>query len=402
MKRIALHWQILIALVLGVLFGIFFKEYYEWVSWMGEIFLRALKMVVVPLILFSIIYGVASIGSGDSLGRIGLKTMAFYIGTTILAILTGLFLMNLFSPGLGAQLNIDSSAAGKLTQTNSIKDILINIVPDNIFQAFASNNTLQVILFAILFGVFITRLREDSKKNMISFFEAGSEVMMKVTMFVIAFAPLGIFGIVAKQVAQQSDLIELLSRLGAYFGVVLLGLFIQSGISLPVILTLFKVNPIKHYKAISQVLITAFSTSSSNATLPLTMSTVEQNCGVSRKISSFTLPLGATVNMNGTALYEIAAALFIAQVYAIHLTLGQQCIMVLTALLAAVGAAGIPMAGLVTMTIVLSSAGLPLEGVALVLPIDRPLDMFRTMVNVLGDTCGAVVVAKSEGEELKV
>jgi Na+/H+-dicarboxylate symporter len=402
MKKIALHWQILTALLLGVLFGIFFKDYYEWVGWMGEIFLRALKMVVVPLILFSIVFGVASIGSGDNLGRIGLKTITFYIGTTILAILTGLFLMNFFAPGLGAQLNIDPSAAGKFNQTSSIRDILITIIPDNIFQAFATNNTLQVILFAILFGVFITRLREESKKIMIGFFEAGSEVMMKITMFVIAFAPLGIFGIVAKQVAQQSDLIELLSRLGAYFGVVLLGLFIHSGISLPVILSLFKINPVKHYKAISEVLITAFSTSSSNATLPLTMSTVEQNCGVSRKICSFTLPLGATINMNGTALYEIAAALFIAQVYAIHLTLGQQCIMVLTALLAAVGAAGIPMAGLVTMTIVLSSAGLPLEGVALVLPIDRPLDMFRTLVNVLGDTCGAVVVAKTEGEDVKV
>ncbi|MFN8206395.1 MAG: dicarboxylate/amino acid:cation symporter [Bacteroidales bacterium] len=402
MKKIGLHWQILAALILGVLYGIFFKENYEWVSWMGDIFLRALKMVVVPLILFSIIYGVASIGSGDNLGRIGLKTMAFYIGTTILAILTGLLLMNLFSPGVGAQLTIDQSTAGKFNQSTSIRDILINIVPDNIFQAFANSNTLQVILFAILFGVFIGKIREESKKSMLAFFEAGSEVMMRITMFVIAFAPLGIFGIVSKQVAQQSDLVELLSRLGAYFGVVLLGLFIQSGISLPFILSLFRVNPIRHYKAISQVLITAFSTSSSNATLPLTMSTVEQNCGVSRKICSFTLPLGATINMNGTALYEIAAALFIAQVYAIHLTLGQQCIMVLTALLAAVGAAGIPMAGLVTMTIVLSSAGLPLEGVALVLPIDRPLDMFRTLVNVLGDTCGAVVVAKTEGEEVKV
>jgi proton glutamate symport protein len=400
MKKLALHWQILIALFIGVAFGTFFKDYIDWVSWTGDLFLRALKMVVVPLILFSIIHGVASIGSGENLGRIGLKTMGFYLLTTFLAIISGLILMNLFSPGVGAQLTLSGTNSGLSVQHQSIREILINIVPDNIFKSFVSSDTLQVILFAILFGAFITKLSGEAKGTMTQFFKAGSEVMMGITMFVIRFAPLGIFGIVAKQVALQSDLMELVTRLGAYFVVILLGLLLHSGISLPFILSLFKISPVKHYKAISSVLLTAFSTSSSNATLPLTMSIVEKNCGVSQKISSFTLPLGATVNMNGTALYEIAAAIFIAQVYGIHLTIGQQVIMAFTALLAAVGAAGIPMAGLVTMTIILTAVGLPIEGVALILPIDRPLDMVRTMVNVLGDTCGAVVIAKSEGEDL--
>lgn len=402
MKKPALHWQILIALVLGVLFGIWLKEYQSWVSWMGDVFLRALKMIVAPLIFFSIVQGVASIGSGSNLGRLGIKTMTFYILTTLLAIITGLVLVNIFAPGTGAQLvpGNGNNPAG-LPQT-SIRDILINIVPDNIFKAFAENATLQIILFAILFGAFITKLGTSQKESMVRFFGAGAEIMMKITMFVILFAPLGIFGIVARQVSQQPDIGELASHLGAYMVVVLSGLVLHAGFSLPLILAMFRIRPWAHYKAMFPVMLTAFSTSSSNATLPLSMSTVEENCGVSRKIVSFTLPLGATVNMNGTALYEIVAALFIAQVYGIHLSLGQQMVMSLAALLAAVGAAGIPMAGLVTMTIVLTAAGLPIEGVALVLPVDRPLDMFRTLVNVLGDTCCAVSVAKSEGEKIKV
>jgi Na+/H+-dicarboxylate symporter len=218
---------------------------------------------------------------------------------------------------------------------------------------------------------------------------------------VIRFAPLGIFAIVARIVSEQSDLVELFSRLGLYMIVVISGLAIHSLILLPlIILLLGRVNPLKHYRAISTPLLTAFTTASSNATLPLSMEAVEHTCGVSNRITSFTLPLGATINMNGTALYECVAVMFIAQAYGIHLTVVQQIVVVFTALLAAIGSAGVPMAGLVMMTIVLSAVSLPLEGIGLILAVDRILDMFRTTVNVLGDTCGAVIVARSEGEAL--
>jgi len=402
MKRLALHWQIIIALVIGVLFGIFLKGLVPWVDWMGDIFLRALKMVVIPLILFSITNGVASIGTGKNLGSIGLKTMGFYIATTLIAAITGLLLVNIIRPGAGAILLAHNAVQKPVVVQTSLRDIFINIIPDNIFQSFTSGNTLQVILFAILFGFFITRLGEKQQEYMKGFVEAAAEVMMKITFFVVQFAPLGIFAIVARQVSLQTHLGEMAACLGMYMLVVIAGLLVHSGLILPSILTAFRINPLRHYQAVSSALITAFSTSSSNATLPLTMSNVQKSCGVSSKICSFTLPLGATINMNGTALYEIVSALFIAQVYGLHMTMAQQITGVAVALLAAIGCAGIPMAGMVTMTIVLTAMGLPMDGLALVLPVDRPLDMCRTMVNVLGDTCGAVVVAKTEGEKLNV
>jgi Na+/H+-dicarboxylate symporter len=403
MKKLKIHWQILIALVLGALFGIFFGEQVRWVSWMGDIFLRALKMVVVPLIFCTITFGVASIGTSENLGRIGLKTMGFYVFTTFLAIVTGLVLVNWWQPGVGSSLAGDAAAGGIELKRMTLREIFINIIPDNIFAALANNgSTLQVILFAILLGYFITKLSTRHRVFMTDIFDSGSEVMMKITLFVIAFAPLGIFGIMAQQVSRQADLFEFISRLGIYLAVVLTALVLHGCGTLPLILAAFRINPFKHYKAVSTPLLTAFSTSSSNGTLPFTMTAVEQNCGVSPKICSFTLPLGATVNMNGTALYEVVAALFIAQVYGLHISLGQQIVGVLAALLSAIGAAGIPMAGLVTMSIVLTAMGLPLAGIALVLPVDRLIDMFRTSVNVLGDTCGAVVVAKTEGEAIKV
>ena len=403
-RKIAFHWQILIALVLGVLFGLFFASYSSWVDWMGELFLRALKMIVVPLIFFTITSGIANNGNTTNLGRIGAKTLGFYLLTTLLAAVTGLFLVNLMKPGQGAELLLqDLSEKGtRAYEGKSIRDLLIHIIPDNIFSALTASDTLQIIVFAVLLGFFITRLPENQRQMLTQFFDASSAVMMKITMFIIRFAPFGIFGIVARQVALQENPAGLAVSLGHYMLVVIAGLSIHSIVSLPVILTASGIHPIRHYKAMLPVLITAFSTSSSNATLPLTLSTVQNGCGVSQRIAGFTLPLGATINMNGTALYEIVAALFIAQVYGIHLPVDKQITGVLVALLAAVGAAGIPMAGLVTMTIVLTAMGLPVEGIALVLTVDRPLDMFRTLVNVLGDTCGAVVVAKSEGEDLMV
>lgn len=401
---IAFHWLVLISLILGVLYGLFLRQYVSWVDWMGELFLRALKMIVIPLIFFTIVSGISKNGSAANLGKLGAKTLIFYALTTLLACITGLVLVNLTKPGANSEILLQgiSEKTFSVSENRSIRDILISIIPDNIFSAFTTSNTLQIILFAVLLGFFITQLQENQRQVLALFFEASSNVMMRITMFIIRFAPYGIFGIVARQVSLQNNPGAMAESLGWYMGIVVLGLLIHSVISLPTILAAFGIHPVRHYKAMLPVMITAFSTSSSNATLPLTMSTVENACGVSPRIAGFTLPLGATVNMNGTALYEIVAAIFVAQVYGIHLPIDKQLVGILVSLLAAIGAAGIPMAGLVTMTIVFTAMGLPMEGIALVLTVDRPLDMLRTLVNVLGDTCGAVVIAKNEGEILPV
>lgn len=407
MLKLKLHWQILIAFIIAILFGLFFPQYSNYVRWLGDIFLRALKMIIVPLVFASITSGVANIGDAKNLGRIGIKTFSYYILTSLLAIVTGLFLVNLIQPGIGADLGFKSSVPEMTNSTGSITDILLKMIPTNIFQSLLSGDMLAIIFFSILFGYFIMRVQKEYSNFLINLFNSVFEVMMKLTSFIIKFAPLGILGIVTGVVADQaSDRVKLISmaqHLGVYFVTVLIGLIFHTFISLPLIMKIFgKVNPILHFKAMSLLIITAFSTSSSSATLPLTMEAVEKDAGVSNKISSFVLPLGATVNMNGTALYECVAVMFIAQAYGIHLNFMQQIIVVVTALLAAIGSAGIPMAGLVMMSIVLSAVNLPLEGVGLILAVDRPLDMCRTVVNVFGDTCGAVIIAKTEGEILKV
>jgi proton glutamate symport protein len=401
--KIALHWQILAALIAAIPFGFFFREYVPYISWLGEIFLRGLKMVVIPLVFFSMISGVTNIGATGNLGKIGLKTMVYYISTLLLAATTGLILVNIFKPGIGADLGF-TQVLNELDKTHhNFKDILIGIIPENIIAELAKGNTLAVIFFGIIFGVFINKLKERQRTLLTDFFNGGFDVIMGITQFIIRFAPLGIFGIVAYQVASQKDILSVGLRLGQYMLVVIGGLFIHALITLPVIMYFIgRINPLKQFRGVSNALITAFSTASSNASLPVAMQCVEEKCGVSKKISSFTLPLGATINMNGTALYEIVVAMFIAQAYGIHLNLGQQIIAALCATLAAIGAAGIPMAGLVTISIVLSAIGLPLEGIGLILAVDRPLDMLRTTVNVWADTAVASIIAKSEGEELKV
>lgn len=403
MKKLALYWQILIAFALSVLYGLFFSEHVHLVAWMGDIFIKALKMIIIPLIFTSIISGIANVGSGDNLGRLGFKTIAYYLSTSTAALFTGLIIVNLFKPGVGADLGFANQVEGLGVAKESFGSTLMNIVPDNLFVAMVENQMLSIIFFAILMGFFITKTKEKSQKILLGFFDSLFELIMKITLFVIRFTPYGIFGIVAKQIAENNDLGELFSRLGLFMLVVILALFIHGFIVLPLVLkAIGRVSPIKHFNAMRTPLITAFSTSSSNATLPLTMNAVKKNSGVSTKISSFTLPLGATVNMDGTALYELVAAMFIAQAYGIELTFTEQIIGVLTGLLASIGAAGIPMAGLVMISVVLSAMGLPLEGVGLILAVDRILDMFRTTVNVWSDSCGAVIIAKSEGEKLKV
>ena len=402
--NIKLHWQILIALVFAVIIGYFFPGAVEYLDWMGKMFLRGLKMVIIPLIFASIVSGVTSIGSGKSLGRIGLKTITYYISTSLLAILTGLILVNLIKPGVGIQMGFQETVTSLSTESGKINDILIRMIPENLIDSMAKGDILPIIFFAILFGFFITQVADNYKQPLTNFFEGLFEVMMRLTMFIIRFTPLGILGIVSGEVARNSDkLVNLAGSMAIYMLTVIIGLTIHAVITLPLILRLVaRVKPIKHIRNMATPLLTAFSTVSSSATLPLTMEAVEHKSGVSNKISSFTLPLGATINMDGTALYECVAAMFIAQAYGIDLSFAEQMIVVFTALLASIGAAGIPMAGLVMITVVLTAVNLPLEGVGLIIAVDLLLDMMRTTVNVWSDSCGAVLIARSEGEETNV
>lgn len=407
MLKLKLHWQIVIAFIVAILIGLFIPQQVDYVRWLGDIFLRALKLIIVPLILTSIISGVTNLGGGQNLGRLGLKTISYYVLTSFFAILAGLVLVNIIKPGIGADLGLKMDVPELAAISGGIGDIGMRIIPTNIFSALVEADMLAIIFFSILFGYFITKVEGKYSTFMIDLFNSGFEVMMKLTSFIIKFAPLGILGIVAGVVADQaadkSKLLSMVQHLGMYMLTVLSGLAFHGMITLPLILKfLAKSDPFLHFKAMSLPLITAFSTSSSSATLPLTMDAVEKNSGVPNKISSFVLPLGATVNMDGTALYECVAAMFIAQAYGIELTFIQQMIVVVTALLASIGAAGIPMAGLVMISVVLSAVGLPLEGVGLILAVDRILDMCRTTVNVWSDSCGAVTIAKTEGETLKV
>jgi proton glutamate symport protein len=401
--KLKLHWQIFIGLALGILFGFLsttfdFKLFVtDKASILGTIFLRGLRMIIVPLIVSSIISGVTSVGSAESFGRLSLKTLTYYITTSLLAILTGLFLVNLIQPGINAQLGLEAVPSELTANVEKFGDTLLGIIPTNPLASMVEGDILPTIFFSLLFGFFITRTPEPYRTQLTQFFNGFFEVMMRLTHFIIRFTPIGVFSLMAKIVAQTG--FEVFIPLGTYMLTVVGGLFFHAFITLPFLLYIFAgINPLLHFKAMSSALMTAFSTASSSATLPLTIDSIENNAGVSNKISSFVLPLGATINMDGTALYECVAAMFIAQAYGIEMSIFQQFIIVLTALLASIGAAGIPMAGLVMITIVLRAVGLPLEGVGLILAVDRILDMLRTATNVWSDSCGTVIIAQSEGE----
>lgn len=405
--KFPLHYQILLALILGFVFGYFLPAWTEYTNWAGVVFLRVLNMIVIPIILCSIILGVSSLSKGESMGKLTLKTMLFYMITTTLAILTGFFLVTFFEPGKGVSLNLGENTENLNIGSEKIGDILINIVPKNIFGALSEGQLLPIIFFAFIFGYFMMKVKEEQTQILRKFFDAFLEVILKITVFVIKLAPYGVFSLASKEIARQvllgNDVNELLVRLGWYVVIVVGGILFHGLVTMSVVLYYIgKVNPFRHLRNMATPLITAFSTSSTNATLPITMKAVEENDGVSKKIVGFTIPLGATINMNGTALYECVAVLFIAQVYGIELSLGQQILVVFTSLLASIGAAGIPMAGIVMMVIILKAVGLPLEGIGLILPVDRLLDMFRTALNTYGDTCAAVVIARTEGEDLKI
>ncbi len=401
MKKITLTHTILAGIILGIAGGCLFGQSILPIAEpLATLFLRLLRMVVMPLIVTSILSGVLSIGTARGLGSLGLKTALYYLTTSLLAIFVGQSLVNIFRPGVGARIGLQEEISELTVADQSIQDILFRIIPENPFQAMANGEVLPMIFFCILFGFFITRLEDDYRLPLTRIIQGAFEVMMKITHVVLWLAPLGVFGINAKLVANTG--FGAFKSLGVYFLVVLAGLFIHALITLPLLLKIIaRVNFLKHYRNMLPALFTAFSTSSSMATLPVNLECTHQGSGVSEKIANFSLPIGATVNMDGTALYECVAAIFIAQVYGIELSFAQQLIVVLTALLASIGAAGIPMAGLVMMSIILRAVNLPLEGVGIILAVDRILDMFRTTVNVLSDSCGAVLVARLEGEKLE-
>ena len=427
MRKLALHWQILIAIVLAFIAGIwmfgvkeatgsqpqfFGVEFLAMFNFIGTIFLNALRMIIVPLITSSIIIGVAGIGSGGNLGALGGKTLLFYATTTLAAILVGLFVINTIGPGYidgkpASEILSLSASVEELEATVGDKDagdvveVFIRMVPPNIVMAAAEGQMLGLIVFSILFGYFMTKLAHEYAEPLFKFWDGVFHVMMKMTEFIMKFAPIGVFGLVGAVIAEAG--LKATGPLALFAVCVLIALALHAfGTLLLLLRFVGRVKPLKTLAGASQAMLTAFSTASSSATLPITMESVEDNIGVSNKVSSFVLPLGATVNMNGTAMYECAAALFLAQAYGLELTFGMQFTVVAIALMTSIGVAGVPSASLVAIAIILAAIGIPLEAIGVLMVFDRVLDMCRTSVNVWGDACCATIVARLEGEETKV
>ncbi len=392
-----LHWQVVIALLAGALFGKLAPGAALGMGFLGDLFLRLLKMIIIPLIFTSLVSGIASLGDARSVGRIGVRTTIYYMMTTTLAIAVGLTLVNLLRPGRGLDLGISTELPeGFSTATQSLPEFLLRMVPDNIVAAMAAGEVLPVIVFAILFGLFLTRLNGPNVDAVERVVEGILEVIQTLTLAIVRLAPVGIFALLAREVARSG--FDVIIALGPYFLTVGAGLAVHALVTLPLILLLLgRRNPLHFGRKVLPAVATAFSTASSSATLPLSMECAEREAGIPKGVSSFVLPLGATINMDGTALYEAVAALTIAQMYGVGLSLPQQALVLLTALLASVGAAGIPMAGLVMLVVVLQAVGLPLEGIATIIAVDRILDMMRTATNVWSDLVGTAVISRFEG-----
>jgi Na+/H+-dicarboxylate symporter len=398
-----LHWQVIAAMAAGIVAGLAGgAELAARVGWLGTLFMKLLRMIIVPLVLTSIVSGVASVGGGRALGRLFSKTLGYYLLSSVLAILAGLVAVNLIRPGVGARI-VDMSGAElpELAAPSSPIDLLLDIVPENAVAAAASADMLALIFFCIVLGVSIAGLPERPRTLLTDLFGALFEAMMRLTGGVIKLLPIGVFALITRVVGETG--FASFKALGLYASTLAVGLTFHLFVTLPLLLILLaRIDPRIHFRNMREPMLIAFSTSSSGATLPVTLATVEHKVGVSNRISSFVLPMGATVNMDGTALYECAGVLFIAQVLGVELTLTQQLVVVVTALLASIGAAAVPSAGLVVIFIVLEAVNLrgpEVEAiVGAMLAIDRPLDMYRTVVNVFSDSCGAAIIARSEGE----
>ena len=422
--RLKLHHQILIAMIIGAAIGLPLnilagaeriseslpRTVAIYGKGIGDIFLRLLSMIVAPLILTSLVSGVTSSGTVRGLGRLGGRTLVYYMCTSMMAIITGMLVFNVIEPGKGSNLEILQAGAEPVTSDFIVEEQslgqtlwnqVFNIVPGNPFASLAdpgNRSILGVIFFAILFGIFINVVGGEVGDLLTRVFNGAFQVMMKMTMFIIKAAPVGVFGFMLYASAGKG--LEVFRALGWYALTVAVGLSIHAFVTLPLLLMLLaRRSPWEYFQSMSPALLTAFSTASSNGTLPLTLTCVEERAKISNRISSFVLPLGATINMDGTALYEAVAVLFIAQVSGNDLALSQQVVVAITALMVSVGAAGIPHAGTVMMVVVLSAVGLPIEYVGLILAVDRVLDMYRTSINVWSDSTACAVVARFEPPE---
>jgi len=424
MKKLALHWKILIGMVLGIVFGFLMLQIdggkgfvADWIKPLGTIFVKLLKLIAIPLILASLIKGISDLKDISKFKNIGIRTILIYVMTTVIAISIGLLLVNTLQPGNGvseetiAKLTTtyaeNSSVKGKIAEaTKQVESgplqFLEDMVPDNAFKAMSENGLmLQVIFFAIFLGISMLLIGEKRAKPMKDLFDSLNDIVLKMVDLIMLSAPYAVFALLASVVVSSDDP-DILIALLQYAGVVVLGLVLMIVFYSILVATITKKNPFWFLKEISPAQLLAFSTSSSAATLPVTMERVEEHIGVDKEVSSFVLPVGATINMDGTSLYQAVAAVFIFQALGLDLTFGDQLTIVLTALLASIGSAAVPGAGMVMLVIVLESVGLPPEllpiGLALIFAVDRPLDMCRTVVNVTGDASVSMLVAKSVGK----
>lgn len=408
--KIKLHTKIFIGLILGVIVGLIFGEKARIIEPIGTIFLRLITMIVVPLVLVSLMLGTASLGDLRKLGRIGLKTVAYFTITTMIAISVGLGLANIVNPGKGlnekvkTELYQDYKDKAEISLQNiekkpSAVDILVGVVPTNPIKALVDGNMLQVIFLALLFGTVLTLIKKERADPLIKLLEGVNDAIIQVVHIAMKLAPYGVLALLAAVIGQYG--VHILITLLKYSLVVVGGLIIYTvSVNSLALSILARTNPFLFFKAVKEAMIVAFSTSSSNAALPVSMECVE-HLGVSREYSSFVIPLGATINMDGTALYQGVAAIFIAQIYGIPLGVGDQITIVLMATLASVGAAGVPAAGIITLAMVLKQIGVPLQGIALILGVDRFLDMCRTTTNIIGDMACSVVIKASEEKNKK-
>lgn len=401
MKKLQLTTKIFIGLAAGIVVGLILGSAggqgiaNDIIKPFGTLFLNLIKMIIVPLVLSSLVVGSASVGDVKKLGRIGGKTVAYYLFTTAFAVTLGLILGNLVAPGSNLSIQAAKEAA-EIPKAQGIADVLLGIIPTNPIKSLVDGNMLQIIVFAIFLGIGITIVGEKAKP-VLNFFDGFAEIMYKITGIVMAYAPIGVFALIVPVVATYgADVLMPLLKviIAVYVGCILHAVIVYSG----TVYGFAKMSPLKFFKGIFPAQVISFTTCSSSGTLPATMKCAEENLGVPKQVYSFVLPLGATINMDGTALYQGVCALFVAQFFGIELTLAQQAMIVLTATLASIGTAGVPGAGMIMLTLVLQQANLPLEGIALIAGIDRILDMIRTTVNITGDAAAAVVVAASEGE----
>ncbi len=418
MKKLALHWQILIGMALGILIGLVFTNFdwgagfvTDWIKPFGNIFINSLKLIAVPLIIASLIKGVSDLKDISSLSQMGLKTIVTYILTTLVAVTIGLAIVNVIQPGssidedtrqelleaYGGDAELKKQDAQKQKESGPLQ-ALEDLVPDNIFGAASDNgNMLQVIFFAIFFGIGLILIPDDKSQPVKDFFDGFNEVILKMIDIIMLAAPYGVLALMAALVVEAPSA-ELFYALLYYSASVIIGLVLMIGFYILIVWIFTKKTPAFFLNGISPAQLLAISTSSSAATLPLTMERVEEHIGVDPKVASFVLPIGATINMDGTSLYQAVAAVFIAQAFGMDLTLGTQLGIIATATLASIGSAAVPGAGMVMLVIVLGQAGIPEAGLALIFAMDRPLDMLRTSVNVTGDAAVSMIIAKSQNQ----